>query len=223
MIERGRERGGQFGSASIWRAVLVVLFLTLAATAAQAAISGSKHDFSGKGWGSDEICIFCHSPHNAKQESGATIAPLWYHTMSTATYGLYTSPSLKQTALQPRGPSKLCLSCHDGSVAIDSFGNRSGTEFMTGSANVGTSLADDHPISIKWNHSTFKVNPACATCHSGPHGNFTYVGPPFYGTPGNMYMECGSCHEPHNKYTQYPRMLRRALTGSAICLACHGK
>lgn len=204
-----------------WRAIIEwgLLSVLLAAVAAPvgAAITGSRHDFSGSGYGTDEICIFCHSPHNAKQESGATIAPLWNHTMSNASYGLYTSPSLNQATEQPRGPSKLCLSCHDGSIAIDSFGNKSGTQFMTGSANVGTNLADDHPISIKWNH----VKAAgCFNCHSIHQG---LQGLPFYGTVHDMHVECGTCHEPHNKYNQNPKMLRKPISGSELCLFCHGK
>ncbi len=218
---RGKNR--LFIIKKIGNTILLFAALVLVTTAAQAAITGSAHDFSGAGYGTDEICIFCHSVHNAKQEGAVTIAPLWYHKMSTASYTTYTSPSLKQTALQPRGPSKLCLSCHDGSVAIDSFGNKSGTNLVTGSANIGTNLSDDHPISIKWKHSTFKVNPNCSDCHGGVMHSFTYSGLPFYGTAGNMYLECGSCHEPHNKFPQYPKMLRKALAGSYICLFCHGK
>ncbi len=219
-----RRIGGEFSTSTVLKLVLVGLFVVVTATAAQAAITGSAHDFSGSGYGTDEICIFCHSPHNAKQDAGASIKPLWYHTMSTvANYATYTSSTMKQETLQPRGPSKLCLSCHDGTVAIDSFGNKSGAAFVTGSANIGTNLADDHPISMKWNHATFKVNPNCTSCHGGSHHAFVYQGPVFYGTPGNMYMECGSCHEPHNKYSQYPKMLRNSLAGSTICLWCHGK
>ncbi len=215
---RGRE-AEEFITATILKLILVGLFVLAVATSSQAAITGSAHDFSGSGYGTDEICIFCHSAHNAKQDAGATISPLWYHAMSTANYTTYTSPSLKQTALQPRGPSKLCLSCHDGSVAIDSFGNKSGGQLIVGSANLGTNLGDDHPISIKWNHSTFKAA-SCFNCHNGHLG---YTGLPFYGTNGNKYLECGSCHEPHNKYNQYPKMLRKDLAGSVLCLYCHGK
>ncbi len=217
---RGNSR--LFSMEKMGKTIFTFLFLALLTTAAQAAITGSAHDFSGLGYGTDESCIFCHSPHNAKTDNGVAIPPLWYHTMSTANYTTYTSPTLKQTALQPRGPSKLCLSCHDGSVAIDSFGNNSGSNFITGSANVGANLADDHPISIRWDHATFKAG-TCSNCHGGGMHNMTYTGLPFYGTAGNKYLECGTCHEPHNKYPQYPKMLRKDLAGSYICLFCHGK
>jgi predicted CXXCH cytochrome family protein len=45
------------------------------------------------------------------------------------------------------------------------------------------------------------------------------VGLPFY----ERYLECSTCHEPHNKYPAYTKMLRKTLDGSVICLSCHGK
>jgi predicted CXXCH cytochrome family protein len=41
---------------------------------------------------------------------------------------------------------------------------------------------------------------------------------PFYGG----YLECPTCHEPHAKGVE-AKMLRKSLTGSAVCLHCHGK
>ena len=76
-----------------------------------AAISGSAHDFSGKGWGSTELCIFCHTPHFA--QTSITQAPLWNHSNTVvAAYTLYSSPSLAAALSQPSGQSKICLSCH---------------------------------------------------------------------------------------------------------------
>jgi len=204
------------------KAVLMLVFWASTAATVQALITGSAHDFSGRGWGSNEICVFCHTTHNAKGTVPGS--PLWNHEVSTATYTLYSSPTLQQTPQQPRGPSKLCLSCHDGTVAIDSFGNRSGTHFITDSANLTTNLSDDHPISIYWNHQTMWNHdtmtgdaPPCSNCHT--FGNPLQYNLPFF----NRYMECATCHEPHNKYPANSRMLRRELAGSAICLHCHGR
>jgi predicted CXXCH cytochrome family protein len=212
-----------------WRDLRVVLLgvllfcvLMVYATVVYAGITGSKHDLSGKGWGSNEICIFCHTPHNAKILTGYN-APLWNHKVSTATYTLYSSPTLKQTPEQPRGPSKLCLSCHDGTVAIDSYGNRAGTNFISGVANtnIGTDLSNDHPISIYWNHQTITPGggPFCSKCHGAHQGQKPIIGLPFY----DHYLECATCHEAHNKYPANPKMLREGLSQSAICLHCHEK
>ena len=67
--------------------------------------------------------------------------PLWNHKVTTATYTLYSSPTLKATLSQPTHyGSKLCLSCHDGTVALDSFGGNTGTTFIDSSNSVGTDL-----------------------------------------------------------------------------------
>ena len=202
-------------------ALFVLIVLIAAAVAAQASIVGSAHDFSKKGWGSNEICIFCHgshggmsggsgsspgggggaSPKGGSGSNGVPGMPAWNHQMSTATYTLYRSSSLKGMPEQPRGPSKLCLSCHDGTVAVDSYNGRNGTNFITGRANLGTDLSGNHPISIRWNQQPNKE------------------GLPAY----DGYLECNTCHDPHNGSPQYPKMLRAQLAGSVLCLSCHAR
>lgn len=189
------------------RALLAWLLLLAGTMAANAGILGSKHDFSARGWGSNEICVFCHAPHN-----NAAAVPLWNRQLTTATYTLYSSPTLQRAPMQPRAPSKLCLSCHDGTVAIDSFGGRSGGQTISGPANLGTDLANDHPTSVYWDHQTLGAGtPSCFNCH------FAARNLPFF----NRHMECASCHEPHNS-TVAAKMLRKTLDGSAICFHCHG-
>ncbi len=202
--------------------LLALCLMTASATVVYAGIAGSKHDFSGRGWGSNEICIFCHTPHNAKKD--VPDSPLWNHQMTTATYTLYSSPTLQKypgdpAPQQPLGPSKLCLSCHDGTVAIDSYGNVNGTRVITGAANLGTNLSNDHPISIHWEHQT--VDGMCSNCHFG-HGGMYSSDLPFYGTRPNQTIECGTCHEPHNKFG-YTKMVRKPMTKSELCLYCHEK
>ena len=81
-------------------------------------IVGSAHDFSGEGWSGGEICLPCHTPHNA--DTTEPDAPLWNHAVTSALYTLYDSPTMDVAPEQPRPASKLCLSCHDGTVALDS-------------------------------------------------------------------------------------------------------
>ena len=72
-----------------------------------------------------EICIFCHTPHGAS----ATDGPLWNHQTSTAIYQTFSSPTLTALGITigpPNGASRLCLSCHDGTVALGSVSSRSG-------------------------------------------------------------------------------------------------
>lgn len=70
-----------------------------------------------------QICIFCHTPHHAITEGSLINAPLWNHRLSSASYTVTPIPGLNGTqvtepANPPDGASKLCLSCHDGTVGI---------------------------------------------------------------------------------------------------------
>lgn len=74
-----------------------------------------------------EICVYCHTPHGSV--SGAD-KPLWNRQDSNETYSPYTSSSLNATDLDMANlatPSKLCLSCHDGSIAIGAVSNAPGS------------------------------------------------------------------------------------------------
>ena len=123
-----------------------------------AGIQGSVHDFSGFSFAGGQICLPCHTPHNAESDA----APLWNHELSVATYNLYSSPSMQATVNQPTGASKLCLSCHDGTVAVDSFGGDSGTIFIdafSADANLTTDLSNDHPISFVYDTALATADP----------------------------------------------------------------
>ncbi|MCP4665925.1 MAG: cytochrome C, partial [Deltaproteobacteria bacterium] len=114
--------------------LLVVLAVAILGTmgfvsVSYAVIAGSAHDFSTQPWmaaHNGQICLPCHTPHNA--DTSVTDGPLWNHQVTTvATYTLYTSSTFEATdSGQPDGRSKLCLSCHDGTVAVDSFGGVTG-------------------------------------------------------------------------------------------------
>lgn len=78
---------------------------------ASALVGGSVHDFSSNGWSGGKICVVCHIPHQA--DASVSDAPLWNHEIGSATYTPYSSPTMSAVPGQPRGPSKLCLSCHD--------------------------------------------------------------------------------------------------------------
>jgi len=183
------------------------------------SIVGTAHDLSGRGMGTNEICIFCHTPHNAKSPQ---LAPLWNHASTTATYTLYSSPTMDVPVGQPGNASKTCLSCHDGTVAIDAYGNNAGSNFMpgvpgtTGSRNLGINLSDDHPVGIAWQHQTVGESWNCETCHDfvNPYG----IAVRFFGNhPAKV--ECGSCHNAHSN--DLTKFLRKSVAGSALCLHCH--
>jgi predicted CXXCH cytochrome family protein len=196
----------------------VVVLLLAGCAIALGGIVGSLHDLSDLNLGTNEICIFCHTPHNA---NAAQLAPLWNHKSTTASYTLYSSPTMNNAPAQPGNASKVCLSCHDGTVAIDSYGDRSGSQMITGGANLGTNLSDDHPISMSYHEYGEGRSPAavpCSNCHGRNPSNLVSVLPFFGGL-----VECATCHDPHDKYPAYGKMLRKPIAGSALCLHCHAK
>ena len=200
-------------------AIMIVFFF--AGTTFAQTIVGSAHDFSGETWNaSGEICITCHTPHNAD----ATIAdaPLWNHQSTAATFTVYNSGTLDATVGQPDGSSKLCLSCHDGTVAVDNFGgNTTGTEVITGDALVGTDLSNDHPVS-------FVYDAALATTDGGLYDpTTTNSGMPAGGTIDDDMLisnklQCSSCHDVHNG-SGVAKLLVKNNNASALCLTCHNK
>jgi predicted CXXCH cytochrome family protein len=197
---------------------ITLLALLLACNSAIAGIVGSAHDFSGQGWSGGEICIACHTPHNS--DTSITDAPLWNHQMSTANYTLYSSPSLEVAPTQPRGPSKLCLSCHDGTVAVDSFGGRSGIIPMLEPRGLGIDLSDDHPVSVEWRHQEVETSGEfCFNCHFGPDPELVFFRP---GGSGPIWVECSTCHDVHNQ-SGHPYLLRRSMDRSELCMTCHEK
>lgn len=183
-------------------------------------LSGSAHDFSTETWNSSgEMCVVCHTPHNG----AAGAAVLWNHTETTQTFTLYTSSTLDATIGQPSGVSKLCLSCHDGTVALDAFGGAAGSNMISGSGLIGTDLSNDHPIS-------FTYNTALATTDGGLHDPATTdsgLGNQIdddllFGTGASKTMECSSCHDVHNS-AAIAGLLRKSNAASALCLTCHDK
>jgi predicted CXXCH cytochrome family protein len=195
---------------------LVVLAL---AGAVPAAITGSAHDFSTANWNfTGEICQPCHTPHDAGLSVSGS--PLWNHQVTSATFQLYASPTFEgaATIAQPSGTSKLCLSCHDGTVALDSSGGfAGGKSFMF--SPLGTDLRGSHPISFTYDSGLAETdkglyNPAIKTSGLG-------------GTIGvdllhEGKLECSSCHDVHNASGE-DYLLVKSNAGSALCLTCHNK
>jgi predicted CXXCH cytochrome family protein len=192
--------------------------LSFAPTALAQGISGSLHDFSGQAWSGGKICIVCHTPHNGA--TSVAEAPLWNHDVTAAAFALYSTSTLDASDMgQPDGASKLCLSCHDGTVALDSFGGAAGSTNISGSALVGTDLSNDHPISFTYDSALATAdgqlyNPSVA--NSGLGGTIT----------ADMLfadkIQCASCHDVHNSAGNTD-LLRIDNAASALCLTCHNK
>jgi len=194
--------------------------VALLSTISFGQITGTAHDFSAKIWNAVEKgkCNVCHTPHNASTESNA---PLWDHGVTTATFTLYTRVSSMQgVTAQPDGSSKLCLSCHDGTVALDSFGAVvSPSTNISGDQLIGTDLSNDHPISFEYTTALASSDGELwdpATVNSGLGS--TIAADLLKGGQ----IQCSSCHDVHATGTT-GKLLVITNEGSALCLTCHNK
>lgn len=249
-----------------------------------ASIVGSKHDLSVSGpggkftfaSGATEICVFCHTPHGADITA---VSPLWNRVATGAAYTAYVSPtgSLSGTVTMASSPSLVCLSCHDGTVAMNNLINAPGSGgynsagalaagtwtaggnvlatglLGAGITNIGADLRNDHPVGVPyaggttganptagadWTSATFK-DTAFNTAKGAAGVTGWWVDVTANGTAGvrdktdmwlytrtvgaftGPYVECASCHQPHdNAYTTF---LRNTNAASGLCLACHVK
>jgi len=208
--------------------------LCFAGSAMAGTIVGSAHDFNdGTGFTADgwnttgEICVVCHTPHTQESTDG----PLWNRAAYVAgTFTMYDDTDLDGVAdAGPSGTSLLCLSCHDGTVALDSFGGATGSTPVTGDPLLDTDLSDDHPVSITYVAGT--------GAGQDPELQATDFGVTFgnaaTGTVADLLessrVQCSSCHDVHNteSVAGEPNLLRidntGGVSGSELCLSCHDK
>jgi predicted CXXCH cytochrome family protein len=192
---------------------------------ALAGLVGSAHDFSGQSWSGGEACVVCHTPHDGET---SLEAPLWDHQITAVTdYTVYDSPTLNATVGQPGETSLLCLSCHDGTLAVDAFAGDPGTTPMATDAAgyVGQDLSDDHPIGFTYDSALSTADPGLhdpSATNAGVTlrpGNIDVA--LLYGV-GDDQMECASCHDAHDA-EGIPSFLRKSNAGSDLCLTCHNK
>jgi predicted CXXCH cytochrome family protein len=188
---------------------------------------GSAHDFSGAGWNtSGESCV-CHITHNGDT---TLEAPLWDHQITAVTdYGVYDiSPTLDATVGQPGETSLLCLSCHDGTVAVDAFGDTPTSTFTldaSSTAYVGQDLSNDHPIGFAYDTALSTADPGLydpSSTDAGVSERPGNIDVALLFGPGDDQMECASCHDPHAA-AGVANFLRKDNAASALCLTCHDK
>lgn len=233
-----------------WIAFAVLFSLCPFTTASAAGLVGSRHDLSA-GMGSaykhgapyvynsySDPCVYCHTPHSTPSSTDL----YWNRPYSTASYTVYSSPTIKSKPSQPDSSSSsaLCLSCHDGTIAVDSV-----------------IIQPDPGYKVATRHRRMSKDYAadsCGACHT-ESGAFAPSGVrrAFLGTdlsknhPINMFydnvvnpqlvssaavegaglklyngmVQCATCHNPHDP--TYGTFLRRPNSQSGLCLTCHIK
>ncbi len=218
----------------------------LAGSVLAAGVADTKHNLSTSHtaagqtiYSSDqpEICIFCHTPHDAIKNNNI---PLWNHELSTtASYGVYTSPTINATDITNVGGvtaatatvTSLCLSCHDGTVALNSFNNPSninptttmvgttGGKLPAGNSNLGSDLTNDHPVNFTYD-STLATNDGFLRNPVDAVGSGLTNGTKLFGGK----VQCASCHDPHQSQDPSGKaFVRHTMNGSGLCYGCHTK
>ena len=200
-------------------AAAVIFALPLSGTSLKDAVIGSQHDLtvSGSGpvkSGAVTTCVFCHAPHNVIPN----VTPLWDQTLSSQSYATYTSTTYSAGAQTPSaGLSRLCLSCHDGTVAVGltvAKGQIATSGAMSANDILGTNLANSHPVSF-------------TPVDDGTLSTTLFGNPPATKDPAvqlvNGKVECTTCHDPHMPKNDpiQPMFLVRSNAGGTLCLACH--
>ena len=169
----------------------VVLALGMGSGYVYGGVFNTKHNLSAAGLnaasnysGTKEICVFCHTPHGADAKAAV---PLWNRNIKPT--GFETYDQLGTTTLdgkiEPVGSvSVACLSCHDGTQAMDALINEPGSgtvvpgfhngkwsgqakstegriAFPNTVTNLGKDLTNDHPIGIQFAGGGYSlINPA---------------------------------------------------------------
>lgn len=184
----------------------------------------------------------------------ATYLPLWNHTITQTVFQPYyngpdaplTGPKHAQSTdnLQSGNQgtfdrigaaSLLCLSCHDGSVAVNEYGHNpqstisqsSGGQSIAAEYNIGKSgyLANHHPIGFLYD-TVAGLDPEIYDSNTAVFDQ-TYDGGSNKIPVSNLLwggkMECATCHAVHNTGNTGEKLLYVSDKNSNLCFSCHNK
>lgn len=215
-------------SSAILAVVMALLGLVRVSGAVTNGVKYGAHNLGTTGQGNfgggatgtaeTEICIFCHTPHNA--QAGKKF--LWNRIASVNTFALYTaSPTLNFTkaGAQLSEVSKMCMSCHDGVTALNSMANPKPMpnidqigdiqsaepwgpnigEWSVTNPSGGGNLTNDHPVSFSYAASAAGDN-TIVPADGGGKSVGGGVLPLWDDGTGTYKVECVTCHDPHINY-----------------------
>jgi hypothetical protein len=217
----------------------------------KAGVVASKHNMNNYTENTKDaegrVCAFCHTPHHSLSDPTGTAdyLPLWSHKLTTQTnYVPYFSPTVNVNISNPlAGATMLCMSCHDGVIAVDEhYSNGLTSNKLSddgfGGAAVGladnaaapgaANFANDHPIGFLYAEAVTNhpgdLNPATSVYNGGTKKIQDQLG-------NTGMFTCATCHDVHNKdnvQNTYPGSTRNYFllgdnNGSQFCLSCHVK
>ena len=217
------------------RLIIFMLLSTLFAGSAMAdSIKNTKHNFSVSGTGSvkavseTRICVFCHTPHNAKEN-----IPLWNRSNPGDAYATYAANNSNfiqgdiPDDLAPDSISRFCISCHDdinatgdnvgagvirgGAIEMNGVDMRAMTKI--GGKGSGNGLRDDHPMGF----TVLDKNDGGGDPEI--KDKTTWDMPLYESENGINQIECPTCHDPHIETL----LFLRSPVANIGCLACHDK
>lgn len=220
-------------------------------------ILGSKHDFSGLNRRAGVVampsvafsdygnpCVYCHIPPEQSETDTTSYGAIegWNrYQPATDRFELYNSKYLDSKTRTPSPISLLCLSCHDGTMAVDMTVFKPGTfdnaedaamhmringEDNTVSCgkchngrvahdisikHIGTDLSNDHPISMRY----------AGLLRSDPDFRRPNTASGF-SNGVRLYegrVECASCHNVHDP----EKDLFLRVNSDVLCQTCHTK
>ncbi len=180
-------------------------------------VRGSKHDFSKTGPGpikavsESDTCKFCHISHRA----GAGVLGNRPDSHPTS-YQRYRSSTMESTSGAPPPATRMCLSCHDGTIAVgqtraDRLAMRATGDSRPGGfakTSIGTDLRRTHPVAVRaLPGMKLRAPPPGAAARLSAGGQ----------------VECTSCHDPHREDRDpvQHKFLVASNRQSALCLDCH--
>jgi len=198
------------------RFLAAILLLAPAWPVSAKGIKGTKHDLSRTGPGPTravserDMCVFCHVTHRAtgrgtgRPDFTGAILPYRSSTMAV------------QTPDKPTGTTAVCLSCHDGTIALGQTRRRSipmnaaaQGRMAPGPALLGRDLRGTHPVSFPVKETARVHDPKdqSGRVRLDPRGE----------------LQCTACHDPHEEFVdpEHGKFLAMTTQRSALCIACH--
>lgn len=218
---------------------------------------GSKHDFTGlnqragvramSGVAFSDFgnpCVYCHLPPEEAATATEALGGIdgWNRVApATEHYKLFQSASLDAESTTPNSLTLLCLSCHDGTMAVDmvlmkptGFNSKkdaamhmklNGANELTScgkchngvaahdisSKVIGQDLMNDHPVSFQYGGLNWKDRDFRMPNLAQGFSN----GVALY----NGNIECASCHDIHNSTQEMMLATRKDI----LCITCHSK
>ena len=224
--------------------------MALAGSEPHTGMVGSIHDMNMFNFvfkdPQQRVCFFCHTPHNANPAAGA----LWNLSLDPAAISLtpyqWTVPANQGISFNSDplvGPSRLCMTCHDGNIAMDPVGDTMVSKFPQDV--ISTNLSMTHPIGFSYDDSMNTRGPAelveksqyLATAISisntsgvynqiTRNGELRIVDVLYQGS----IVTCMTCHDVHNDQNvvpdpgdNYNYLVWAKEEHSLLCLSCHIK